>query len=84
MLNQVKLALFLFALYLTLFPDRSYAYLDPGTGSYILQIAAAVFFAGIFVVKTWWTHIKNLILKIFKRKGKESEESPKDAGKSKD
>jgi hypothetical protein len=32
-----------------IFPPRAHAYLDPGTGSYLLQITAAVFFAGIIM-----------------------------------
>ena len=42
-----------------LFPPKAHAYLDPGTGSYLLQITAAVFFAGLFILKAGWGHIKS-------------------------
>jgi len=34
------------------------AYIDPGTGSYLFQLAAAGVFAGLFVVKRYWRAIK--------------------------
>ncbi len=51
-----------------LFPKSTYAYLDPGSGSYIVQILIASL-AGIgFFVKTYWNQIKS----IFSRKNKSS------------
>ncbi|MBP6913052.1 MAG: hypothetical protein KBC00_00370 [Candidatus Levybacteria bacterium] len=67
-----------------LFPPRAHAYLDPGTGSYILQIVAAVFFAGIFLVKTWWTQIKGFLGRFAKKEGKEVKNSEKSSGKKKE
>jgi len=32
----------------------AHAYLDPGTGSYLLQLAAGVIFAGLFALKAYW------------------------------
>lgn len=57
-----------------IFPPRADAYLDPGTGSYVLQIAAAVFFAGFFVIKTGWGRIKHFVGSVFNRKGAHSSE----------
>ncbi len=57
-----------------IFPPRADAYLDPGTGSYILQITAAVFFAGIFLLKAGWGHIKHFVSSIIHRKGAHSSE----------
>jgi hydrogenase-4 membrane subunit HyfE len=68
MKNQFKLAFFLMAVFVMVFPARAHAYLDPGTGSYILQVIAAVLFAGLFLIKTWWTQIRNFISRIFRRK----------------
>lgn len=62
-------------LYLMLFPKQAHAYLDPGTGSYVLQIAAAVLFAGLFLVKTWWSHISSFASRILGRKEKSSDEN---------
>ncbi|PKL42798.1 MAG: hypothetical protein CVV41_12260 [Candidatus Riflebacteria bacterium HGW-Riflebacteria-1] len=35
------------------------AYLDPGTGSFILQTLIAGFFGAVFVLKSYWASIKS-------------------------
>jgi hypothetical protein len=47
------------ALYLA-FPPRAYAYLDPGTGSYIFQFIIAGIVGIGFLVKVYWGKIKAL------------------------
>ena len=42
----------------------AHAYIDPGTGSYLLQIIAAAVLAGIFVIKSFWKSIKEGVLRI--------------------
>lgn len=68
-------ALFFSALYLVLIPQNAHAYLDPGTGSYILQVGAAVLFAGLFILKTWWTQVNHFFSKLFGRKDHDSKKS---------
>ena len=52
-------------LFLLLFSSQmAYGYIDPGTGSYLLQIIAAGFFAGAYTVKVYWKSITSF----FKRK----------------
>jgi Cu/Ag efflux pump CusA len=51
-----------------LFPSVTYAYIDPGTGSYILQVLAAVLLGGLFAIKMFWLHIKGFFLKFFTKK----------------
>jgi len=47
---------------------NSYAYLDPGTGSFILQ-AIIGFLAAISAgFLYYWTKVKNFFLKLFKKK----------------
>jgi len=70
----INSAVFAGMLTAVVFPPQAFAYLDPGTGSYVLQIAAAVFFGGIFVVKTFWNRITMFISGIFGGKGKKSSE----------
>ena len=36
----------------------AFAYLDPGTGSYMLQIIIGTAAAGFFAIKHYWTSIK--------------------------
>jgi hypothetical protein len=45
----------------------AFAYLDPGTGSYMLQIIIGTAAAGFFAIKHYWTSIKMF----FKGKGKD-------------
>lgn len=69
---------FLTIAYTVMFPPKAYAYLDPGTGSYIIQIVAATLFAGLFLIKTWWNEIKRIVMGIFGRKDKTSVEKKSD------
>ena len=49
----------------------AYAYLDPGTGSYFLQIIIATLLGAMFAIKQFWYKIKlfctNLLSKFKKR-----------------
>ena len=57
------------ALYFSVFHSNiSFAYLDPGTGSIILQTIMALFAAGIATISIWWQKVKNIFYKIFKKK----------------
>lgn len=46
----------------------SYAYLDPGTGSIILQTILALFAAGIATISVWWQKVKFFFKNLFKKK----------------
>jgi hypothetical protein len=39
-------------------PVDAWAYLDPGTGSYLFQLAVAGFFAGMMTLKIYYARIK--------------------------
>ncbi len=43
----------------------AYAYVDPGTGSYVLQILTAGVLAAAFLVKSSWNNIKKTFVKLF-------------------
>jgi len=47
------------------FPRNVYAYLDAGTGSYIIQMAIAAFVGGIYVMKQFWRRIAQYITNLF-------------------
>jgi hypothetical protein len=49
------------------FPVYAYAYLDPGTGSYILQILIAAFFGALYAVKRYWYQVKSSLSGLFWR-----------------
>ncbi len=42
-----------------LLPKPAYAYLDPGTGSYLFQIFIASLLGGVFFLKSYWQKIKD-------------------------
>jgi len=57
-----------FILIYFLFYQNLFAYLDPGTWSYVLQILMVVFIGGIVAIKTFWKNIVTTIRNIFKKK----------------
>jgi hypothetical protein len=49
-------------------PAPAYAYLDPGTGSYVFQILIAALVGVGFLVKIYWVRIKGLAVRLFSKK----------------
>ena len=47
------------------FPEDVHAYLDPGTGSYALQVVLAMVVGGLYSLKLYWTTIKAFLKRIF-------------------
>jgi hypothetical protein len=47
--------------------EHAVAYLDPGTGSYLLQILIAVVVGFFFVIKMYWKRIVTFIKRLFSR-----------------
>ena len=39
-------------------PQKAYAYLDPGTGSYVFQVVIASLMGILFSIKMFWGNIK--------------------------
>lgn len=54
--------------FLVISTKQAHAYLDPGSGSYILQFILAGFVGGLFALKTFWLQIKTFITNLFSRK----------------
>ncbi|MDE2667091.1 MAG: hypothetical protein OXI69_13160 [Acidobacteriota bacterium] len=48
----------LLTLYWLLFPPPTYAYIDPGTGSYILQVVIAGLLGALVSLRIYWARIK--------------------------
>jgi hypothetical protein len=40
---------------------QAHAYLDPGTGSLILQAAIGGIAGGLFILRTWWSRIASFL-----------------------
>lgn len=51
----------------------AYAYLDPGTGSYIFQVLIAFMLGGIFAIKLFWRQILLFFKNLFSKTQKKSE-----------
>lgn len=49
----------------TIFLEKAYAYLDPGTGSYLLQMVVAGLIGGLFAIKVFWKKIKSFFKNLF-------------------
>ena len=57
-LNRISRTVLLLAAALLLFPREAHAYLDPGSGSLIVQALVAAFFALSLAIKIYWRKIK--------------------------
>ncbi len=53
--------------------SKPLAYLDPGTGSYIVQLLLAGLMGGLFLVKVYWKKIKGFFASLFSKGDPESE-----------
>jgi len=58
----------IFTLILAMSARPAAAYLDPGTGSYILQLLLGGLFAGLFTLRIYWDRIKARLKSMFLRK----------------
>ena len=53
---------------------EAHAYIDPGTGSYILQITLAFFLGALFALKMFWKNVKAFLGNLFSRGNKRAED----------
>ena len=60
----------LFFLYFFLFTSSAHAYLDPGTGSIILQAIVGAFAAFLSTLYIFWEKVKIFFRKVFKKNNK--------------
>lgn len=64
-LNRISRMALLMATPLLLFPREAHAYLDPGSGSLIVQALVAAFFALSLAIKAYWRKIKLFVGGVF-------------------
>lgn len=62
------------ALFITNPGKANAAYLDPGSGSFILQLLLAALVGGAFIIKTYWKRIIGFFRKRFSREDSAKEE----------
>ena len=70
----ITVAVLLFLSHL-MFPETAYAYLDPGTGSYLLQVGLAVLVGASFAIKIYWRKIKTSLANHFSKRKKDGKNS---------
>lgn len=56
------------------FSPDAYAYLDPGSGSYMLQILLGTLVAGFFAIKHYWHRLKYFFKERFRKKEDQNHE----------
>ena len=73
--SSISLSIFV-VLSILCVPSKAYAYIDPGTGSMILQSLIAGLMGVLFTIKIYWTRIKNFLfrLKIDQKKNPDRDE----------
>lgn len=57
--RRVLLFCLTFTALVLLIPGTALAYLDPGTGSYLLQVALATLLGGLVTLRLYWKKLKN-------------------------
>jgi hypothetical protein len=60
------------------FPRSAHAYLDPGTGSLIIQVIVAAFLGAAFAVKVYWRNIKAFVANRFSKEAQGDQEEDDD------
>jgi len=59
-----------FALLILIFPRRAYAYIDPGTGSIIIQFLIGIAVGGAALIKVFWRKISTNVQNLFRKNAK--------------
>jgi hypothetical protein len=60
-------ALLLLTLLLLVLPSIAHAYLDPGTGSYVVQLLMGSLLGGLFALGVFWRRVVAFFKHLFKR-----------------
>lgn len=60
------------------FPQSAYAYLDPGTGSLIIQVIVAAFLGVAFAAKVYWRNIRTFVANRFSKEAESDQEEDDD------
>jgi len=69
MLENRQFKIFISIVFIQLISSKQvFAYLDPGTGSYIFQVLIAALIGGLVTIKMFWRKIINFIKNFFSTK----------------
>ncbi|MFO7674732.1 MAG: hypothetical protein R6X12_00225 [bacterium] len=62
---------------LFLFPGQARAYLDPGTGSFIVQMLVGAVLGGLVAIGVFWKRFAAWLRRAFARGGKDDKPEPR-------
>ena len=65
----------LMMLVLISFPAHSHAYIDPGTGSFVIQMVVAAVLGAFFALKMYWRRLKGFFSKFTAKEKKNSDDT---------
>lgn len=65
-----KILIFIALLVMT--TKKSHAYIDPGSGSYLLQIFLAFVLGSSFALRSYWKKLFNYLSRFFKKPAKDA------------
>lgn len=65
--NHFSILISMIAIQLVISPN-AFAYLDPGTGSYVFQVLIAAFIGGLCTIKMFWQKIRMFFSDLFFKK----------------
>ena len=65
--KKIIIVMIVFFFVHVIFIQKADAYLDPGTGSYILQVIIAASVAGLYIIKLFWNKIKAFFNNLLKK-----------------
>lgn len=63
------------------FSSSAFAYLDPGAGSFILQMLIAGILGALFTIKMYWYKLKMFVAKLFGKEIKQPDEDDDTEGR---
>lgn len=66
--KKILIIIVLSSFFYLFYPQKAYAYLDPGSMSFILQIIIAIIIGGIFGIKLFWKNVKLFFNNFFYKK----------------
>jgi len=68
--------LLLLTLLLLALPSTAHAYLDPGTGSYVVQLLIGGLLGGLFALGVFWRRVLAFFKRLFRRGSSDEESRP--------
>lgn len=58
-----------------IFPKMAFAYVEPGTGSFFIQLFLSFFLGTLFLIKIFWKRIKSFFGHLFLKRAKSEQDN---------